>query len=303
MPIPADLARLFGLEADQPPVREALDLVLVPGGGNAPELCQLAGVWREERHPRNAIAQLKADGIRCLYVGGLLVTREGQPFRAASHAMRGLRELEAAFGRPMFFDAEYTNEDGLEAAIADFRRGHGSGTVWVFDAVPLDQWQANRCTIPLRRRLEMLERNGANCFGPAVGMLKGMRLDLDGTIAKAHELWALDFEGLVVKNADGLYDRQRSDDWQKLKRREHTDVRVMDCLTAGERADKRLRGILVSHNGRTQKITAGFGAAERVAYAAGDYEVTGRLARIEHAGLTGGGMLRDARFIELLGRI
>lgn len=298
MPMPADLATLFGDRPGQPSEREALELVVIPGGDKAPELCQLMENWTPETHPRNALVQLKADGLRCLYIGGLLVTREGMPFHAAAHALPALRELEAAFGRPMFFDSEYVNEDGLEAAIADMRRGVGAGTVWLFDAVPLEQWQRNVVTAPTSQRIEQLLTYGQRCFGPHLGALMPFRLDADGTLAKLAEVRALGFEGLVIKDAVASYDRGRSSRWQKLKAWETTACRILDVLPGKDPTTGRewCRALLVDHGGRAQRIGSGFTAHTRRWLWSIAAALPGQSADVRHAGTTGGGMLRDATY-------
>lgn len=220
MTVPDSMVIPFGPRLVEPnPVPRAA-VTPVRGGAAAPELCQLLADYDPAHHPERALIEVKGNGLRHLWIGGDQRSREGQPFTAASHVRPALAALERAFGKPMFFDGEYIHDDGLDAANGDFRRGRGTGTVWLFDAVPLELWERNAPTAPLQDRKEMLLQRGRGIFGPGLGMLLGFPLDVAGTLAKFNELRALGFEGVTVKNAVSSYDRRRSRRWQKLT--EHT---------------------------------------------------------------------------------
>ncbi len=198
---------------------------LIRGAGAAPELAQLAGVWRSELHPADNIVEPKLDGIRALYLGGTgrhLVSREGSPLGCAAHCLDALLDLEAAYGKPMMFDAEFMAPGGLTETLRAFRRNRpvAGGTLWLFDAVPLDRWEAAAHTAPLAARRATLLAMGARVQRAQVGMVTGYPLDADATMTLARHFWKRGFEGLVVKDATQGYQRGRNNGWLKLKQGE-----------------------------------------------------------------------------------
>lgn len=285
-----DLGVLFGAPADTesdipPEFRVPAEIV---GGNGGPELCQLADRWTPELHPERAIGHLKVDGRRALYIGGQLVSREGIPMHQAAHSYRALVELERAFGKPMFFDGEYEHPEGLDAA------GRPGGTIWLFDALPLEIWRVNGPSVPLEARIEQLLERGQDCFGPALGALKPFRCCRPGdAIARAHELWALGYEGIVVKSRDAPYDRRRSTRWLKLKRWRTEAFKIVD--TVKTRAGH-LASILILVDGRQQRVGSGPALTPTTRQVLADLIRPGDMALIEYAGKTSGGLLRDASF-------
>jgi hypothetical protein len=282
-----DLGILFGADDGEPdpPVDFQLP-VRIEGGSAAPELCQLADRWSVALHPDDAIGQVKMDGHRALYIGGQLVSREGLVMPQAAHSHRALAELETAYGKPMFFDGEYVHPEGLEAC------GRPGGTIWLFDAVPLDVWRRNGLSAPLETRLEQLLDRGQHCFGPALGALMPLPLpDAQAAIRKAEELWTLGYEGLVVKARKMGYDRTRSTRWLKLKQWRTERFRIIDVVISGEKLDM----LLVTVAGRSQRVNFRYldimtrRTLARTVHA-------GDMALIEHTGFTSKGALRDAAF-------
>lgn len=200
----------------------------IAGSTKAPELCQLAGVWREELHPENALADPKLNGIRALYLGcgsdAHLVTREGAPLVAATPCLSALWQLEQAFGKPMMFDVEYvvdgdTAAPGPSNAANRRNRPTTAGALYVFDAVPMAQWQDNRATAPLAARRGMLLDAFMGVTEPGLGLVTGSYgVQAKEATGLARFFWSRGYEGLVIKDANGMYRRGRSSrDWLKLK--------------------------------------------------------------------------------------
>lgn len=244
-----DLGVLFGDEGEPIVPVEFAQPTRIAGAENAPELCQLASRWTVADHPDNAIGQVKLDGWRALYIGGDLVTREGMALHHASHSLRALKELERAYGEPMFFDGEYVHPEGLEAC------SRPGGTIWLFDALPLEAWQTGAGIYPLHMRLHQLLDRGQHCFGPALGALKSFNLGGGGAgaqaaVQKAEDLWRCGYEGLVVKDGNALYERRRSSTWRKLKQWRTAPFRIIDIVTS----DGMLALILISVEGRQQRL-------------------------------------------------
>jgi ATP-dependent DNA ligase len=281
---------------DQPPVPQPVQMI--EGGLNAPELCMLprdlnpadfaARLAKGERW----VAGLKGDGIRGLYTSGRLVTREGVPLDCALHCLPGVKRLEAAFGVPMYFDGEYIEEEGFDATVSAFRRGDGTGVFWIFDALPLLEWQRNDCGRSLEERLALLEELAPKAESPFVGMLKHWPVDsFEQFEGRVRELWAMRYEGVVAKRLCSLYRRRKDDDWLRWKETITIDCAVIDVLAK----DGVLRGIMVRGPDGPMKVTAGF-KREEIEHLAKGY---GGVVEIAYNRKAGSAKARHARFIRL----
>ncbi|MBX9816060.1 MAG: hypothetical protein K2X76_15285 [Sphingomonas sp.] len=226
--------------------REPQPVKVMPGAGRFPELCTLARDVEPEQldqlpNADRRLVQVKIDGIRALYVDGRIVSREGVPLDCALHCQPALRRLEEAFGRPMMFDGEYVEEEGFVATIAAQRRGEGYGAIYLFDAVPLEDWTAGGGDAPALWRLQELDKRVMASESPFVGMLKFWEMDAQATRAKFAELIREGYEGLVTKDPASPYVRARSDAWRRLKGRFSLYAPIIDVLMK----DGRLQAILV----------------------------------------------------------
>lgn len=209
------------------------------------ELCMLAGRWAGVMpDPAGAMVEQKIDGWRCLYFPGLdgnvgLWTRGGQTLHGAVHILERLMQIEAALGSPHMIDGEIQVGGTLEATKAHFETGWrlgDAGTLFAFDAVPLSDWQAGRCDVPLHERKAALARaiaatapdvstwewrEGSRGAGHGVDPVELVTdswafsaADVEG---EAQRGWSSGHEGVMIKHADAPYVRRRCDAWLKLK--------------------------------------------------------------------------------------
>lgn len=206
-------------------------LRLIPGMPAAPEPCALPRHWSVETHPKNAGAQLKVDGIHALYVDTSIVSREALPLDCALHCLAPLHDLEQLYGEKMVFDGEYEEPEGFQATIAAMRRGTGVGTIWLFDAVPYDEWARNRFTQPLEERVRKLCQMQAQLHSPFV---QSLGLSPAPTAEEAMQLaeheWSRGGEGIVVKDMRSTYVRGKTMLWQKIKKKQTFDGPITDLL-------------------------------------------------------------------------
>lgn len=209
-----------------------------------PSLCQLASDWRGTVDPHGTWAEPKMDGVRALRRRGELVTREGVVLHGIAHIARRLDRLERAFGEPMMFDGEFVVDGDYPATLRHVGRGaraEDSGTLWLFDAVPLTAWEGDGDDRPLVQRKTAIvdaweamlrddERRAlsweweAGSHGrpepaDAVAVMPDEWLeDAAAVRRRAAEIWAAGGEGLMLKDADAPYRRNRSAAWRKVKR-------------------------------------------------------------------------------------
>lgn len=229
-------------------------LGLVPGGfrHGPSELCQLALSWELERRlidRQHWVAEEKHDGIRLLWIGGQMVTREGEPFEAAEHLREEFQRLERRAGKPMFFDSEFVMPGGFLAALSAFKRGADNleGRAVMFDGFALDHWHAGGSKMPLGDRRRILEAIYDD-WKP-LHVLLAPRLPLRGVPirALAEDVWAWGGEGLMLKDTREPYVRGRSSSWLKVKRSLKLVCRVLDVLSDGA-------ALRVEYQGRKLKV-------------------------------------------------
>ncbi|MFC4593695.1 hypothetical protein [Sphingobium tyrosinilyticum] len=185
------------------------------------ELCTLAVKWDGTVPGGGLIVQEKVDGIRALWIDGQLVTREGNAIGGTSHIAAALARLEQAFGRRMMFDGEFQVGAALQPTLRHFANGgrYGdAGHLFLFDAVPLEDWRTDRCQIPLTARLDVLDAGGAALRGDAVSVLPRRLVATPSAVQRdAEGIWAREGEGLVAKVPTSLYRRRRDMAWAKVK--------------------------------------------------------------------------------------
>lgn len=129
-------------------------------------LCQLAGVWSGAVPDGGMVMQEKVDGWRALWLPDhtgqrMLFTRNGCPIGGVGHIAWQLERMEAAAGQPMVFDGEFQVGGTLDATKrwceSGWKAGGEAGQLFVFDAVPLADWQRGECPMPYHERRRMLE--------------------------------------------------------------------------------------------------------------------------------------------------
>jgi ATP-dependent DNA ligase len=301
--LPPSLGTLFGqpVEHEAKPVK-AMPPASIPGAFNAPELCTLIETYRPDLMQVNrSVAEVKLDGLRCLYIAGQLVTREGSPFEAASHCLPFIERLEIEMGEPMFFDGEYVEDGGLEATESAFRSRKGAGVLWLFDAVPFSQWQygaPSRDPLLVRKEklLAAFRRTGLHRDESTVGFINHATVIGPADVeAYAQSLWAQGYEGLVIKDTCTRYQRKRTSDWMKVKARTKSEmvvVDVMGCTREGRETAKSLQVRLQNHDAKPCMLPVRGGLADTIWSARS--HLVGRTVQVEHAGFTGGGQPREA---------
>lgn len=304
--LPPSLGSLFGqpLETVEDGPRKAAPAQSIPGAFSAPELCTLVDQYRDSVMPRDPVVEVKLDGLRCLYIGGQLVTREGSPFEAAEHCRGILRSLEATYGQRMFFDGEYIEDGGLEATISAFRSRKGAGCLWLFDAVPLDEWRSGLASRQGLRDRKAGLRSGLLSVTQgrndvSVGYVEHQPIGRRDVDENARAVWSAGFEGLVIKSESSRYSRKRTCDWMKVKQNSRSAVVVLDVL--GKRVGdvdvaKALLVRLAVDRSEAFKVPVHGELAK--ALWSGRSQIIGGKVDIAHHGFTGGGIPREARFVD-----
>lgn len=238
----------------------ASELCMIPVDANLPYGREAEIIAEQARTPHRVV-QLKADGINAMYLEGRMITgREGTPLECALHCQPGLRRIEDAMGTPTVFFGEYVADDGFNATLGEQKAGTGEGVFWLYDAIPHGAWVTGKeYMVPIEQRLNALRCAFAGTHvGQFVGFLDFWLLTPAETAAKAAEVWAAGFEGLVSKEAGSGFARRRDDRWLKVKQRFVVKGAVVDTI---ER-DGQLRSLIVRgpemSSTKTVRLTGGW---------------------------------------------
>lgn len=195
------------------------------------ELCQLAGTYAGQELGQDWVMEEKYDGIRLLWAGGQLLSREALPMACAEHLRPLFERLERRCGRPMFFDCEYVEPEGFFATIAAHKAGVGKGMAWLFDGLTLGEWQEGS-SMPLWQRRQRLNV-ALDEFRPA-NLKLVQQLAIVGDIRRTAEaIWEAGGEGLMLKQVTAPYVRARSSAWLKVKRVLELRCTVAEVLKDG----------------------------------------------------------------------
>lgn len=214
------------------------------------ELVQLSGKWRGGLPDGGAMCEQKMDGVRAYYLGNTLRTREGMEIGGVGHILHRLAGIERAYGQPLMFDGEFIAPGGYQATLRHIGQGLRApegGTLHLFDCLHAEEWQANDCDRPLYERKAMLSSlvgiqndsdggwtwragtHGKEPDGPPVAIIPDVWCATPADVEQmAAEIWARDGEGVVVKDAESVYRRERSNAWRKFKRAGWSTRKIRD---------------------------------------------------------------------------
>lgn len=204
------------------------------------ELFQLAGEWRGGVPEGGTWIEEKHDGARAGWIAGRLLTREGIAIGGIGHIAWHLAAIEREAGEPMFFDAEFIAPGGFLATLEHIGRGERAaegGTLHLFDCMPLMEWKHGGTDRPLIQRKAMLRdlvaaapdpalswdwrpgTHGAEPEGPAIAVVEDhWCADQSEVEDMAVRIWARGGEGVMLKDAESPYRRNRNGAWRKFKR-------------------------------------------------------------------------------------
>lgn len=214
-----------------------------------PHLCQLAQEWRGTL-PAWAIGEQKIDAWRALYLRDRsgrpgLFTRNGHTIPGVDHILHELAALERHAGERLFLDGEFCVGDGPDTLASTkawcesgWKAGGNAGTFHAFDMLPYDEWFRGGTDRPWFERKARLKElalsvasdaahrwqwragsRGADEQQEPVRVVPHRELwCVDDAIEMAGEMWRAGLEGIVIKDADAGYQRNRSNAWMKVGR-------------------------------------------------------------------------------------
>lgn len=265
-------------------------------------LCQLVTEWGGSVPAGGAIVEPKEDGMRCLWIDGELVSREGSPIYGCEHIAAKLRAMEHEACRPMFFDGELAVDRSFAATVAHFQaagaRGD-AGTLHLFDMTTMDTWRGNDVCEALHARKSKLARLAEGFEGEELRVMPWAYMENAADIrARAAELIAAGGEGVVVKHAFATYRRTKSSEWGRIRRSITLDVPVVG-VTPHRSLAGRLGALVVEVDGVRARVHHGFTDRERIDLWEARDRLPGAIVEVEAMDRTDRGSLRQAVFVRM----
>ncbi|HEX5183564.1 MAG TPA: hypothetical protein VFW19_10490 [Allosphingosinicella sp.] len=270
------------------------------------ELVQLVTDWSGKVPHGGAVVEPKTDGIRALFIGGELVTREGNPILGTRHILEACRTIQSEFGFPVVIDGEFQVRGSFTATVGHFKaignRGD-AGTFFAFDVLPERTWRGEDVCEALHARRAKLDEYARPFVGDALQIVPWAYMTEAAEIeARARELIAAGGEGVVVKDVNSTYRRSKSANWQRIRRSITVDAPIVGWNEL--RPGSGLLGSLVlDYEGVRVTVAVGFSDDERrhLWMQALDGLLLGEWVEVEAMDRTERGSLRQARFVRLRG--
>jgi DNA ligase 1 len=215
----------------------------------------LADAWDNEQNLTGWWMSEKLDGIRALWTGTGLVSRQGNPFCAPAWFTKGLPKTP--------LDGElWIDRKRFQRTVSIVRR-QDAGELWrqvlyvVFDAP-----QAGG---PFEERLRVMAREVREDRCPFVRVLyQAICEGTDGLQKELDRIESLGGEGLMLRQPGSIYEAGRSHTLLKVKRFQDADARVVAHLPGAGRHKGRLGALLVElPNGTQFSVGTGFTDAQR----------------------------------------
>jgi DNA ligase 1 len=293
--------------------------------------CQLAqdsGDHPSKMKGRKRI-ECKLDGVRVLaVVSGATVnlySRNGKPFENFPQIAEAIEEHRSAFRHGLnskgnfVLDGEIVGES-FQKLMRQAHRKSDARTegmkYYIFDIVPLDDFERGFWNAQQHKRLELLDRAASQLQDTdCLRVMPGMEVDL-GT-AEGHDVMnrfaqdavAQGYEGIMIKDVGAPYECRRSSFWMKWKPTITVDLNIVGFEPGTGRNAGRLGAIICEgeDNGRTIHVNVGSGLSDsdRDEYWASRDDLLGRVVEIQADAVTqnqdGSYSLRFPRFLRFRG--
>lgn len=231
----------------------------------------------------------KLNGIRCTYVNGKMISRQGKEFVGLEHIAKELDNIH-----PMLvFDGELIrkNVDGisdnenfrLTTSMVNSEDGNKHGLEFVlFDCLPYDEFVEGKSNAMYTDRREYLDRNIKDCKYLRVVPLYYQGNDVNMIDKYLAEVDSLGYEGLMLNKNNAPYECKRVTSLIKIKTFKFSDLKVIDVLEGDGKYVSQLGSIVVDYKGNPVNVGSGFTDEQRIKYWAIKDELIGSIAEVKY---------------------
>lgn len=247
----------------------------------------------------------KIDGCRCIAIKEnrtvRLISRQGKPWLGCKEIEEAIRKLPID---NFVFDGEITIKDfmtypskdvyKMTTKIISTKDEEKKGVCLnIFDGMPLTLWNSKNSdlTLPyITRRRKLYELLFSQNKSEGLSFVKDIYIGNDP--AKIEELMKgivreQDWEGLVIKFTDSLYEWKRSKNWLKVKAFDEMDLIVKD-VEEGTNSNKGRLGALICEIEHPKlghieaKVGSGYSEDERIRFWDMKKELIGRVVSVQY---------------------
>lgn len=233
---------------------------------------------------------LKFDGLRAVYTGHNLYTRNGHVILGMDHILAELKSLEC------------NSFDG-ELLIPGLHFQESSGLIRSHKACPKAQYfifDKPSSPEPFTYRYNQLALDLKGHTDGSLNLVKHVRTASVEVIDRTYNK-ALDagYEGLVLKDPYHEYQCKRSSDWLKLKAVQSIDLPIVDVFRGTGKYEDSLGGIIVRNTCNLIRVGSGFTDVLRDEIWRYPAQVIGKTAEILYHEETPDGSLRHPRLSKI----
>lgn len=239
----------------------------------------------------------KLNGVRCTYVNGKLISRQGTEFTGLDHIINAIHKAEEKYGNQnMVLDGELIHKnDGTLSDNDNFRLGTGiinakegdksSIMFIVFDILPYDDFIEGKSKANYSLRRAWLDTLSSVLL-QITGCVEVVPLLYSGTNQNKIDEWLAfadshGWEGIML-NKEAPYECKRTTNLIKIKSFKHSDLRIVDVLEGDGKYVGILGSIVVDYKGNTVNVGSGFTDEQRKEYWAIKDELIGRIAQVKY---------------------
>ncbi len=244
-----------------------------------------------------AFGEPKFDGMRAIYSkkDGQFFSRNGLHIPAVDHLAP---EAEKVIGEYDYLDGELVTDGSFHDAIGDLKRKGvkaEKAVFKVFEALKEKTFKGES-QVPHYVRREYLEKlKFSNTIQLVPTTLLSNQAEADEFCAA---VWGLGGEGIIIKDAQGIYEPKRSSAWLKVKKFETIDLPVVSYFEGKGKYKNQLGGLIASDGKITAEVGSGFSDEQRILLWQSRETIAGKVIEVGYHEVTPDNSLRHPRLIK-----
>lgn len=239
----------------------------------------------------------KLNGVRCTYVNGKLISRQGTEFTGLNHIVDAIHKAEEKYGNQnMVLDGELIHKnDGTLSDNDNFRLGTGiinakegdksSIMFIVFDILPYDDFVEGKSKANYSLRRAWLDTL-SGIFNGITGYIEVVPLLYSGVDQSRIDGWlsfadSHGWEGIML-NKEAPYECKRTTNLIKIKSFKFSDLRIIGYEEGDGKYKGMLGAVIVDYKGNNVNVGSGFDETERVELWKNPDGLIGKIAAIKY---------------------
>jgi len=246
----------------------------------------LAKTYNGEMPYEGMFISLKLDGLRAIFKGGQLYTRNGHVIQGVQHITRELSPDRSYDGELLIPNLHFQESSGKLRSFS----ACPDAVYHIFD-LPEDNGRFEG------RLAEMRHQEYAYAGHPHIRFVRhSLVKDTEAIQRNFAKAIAAGYEGLVIKTVDHFYQTKRSSDWLKLKLVQSEDLPIIGFFEGEGKYVGSLGGIIVDRDGVPVKVGGGFSDDLRHEIWDNQDRYLGLIVEVLYHEVTPDGSLRHPRF-------